>query len=389
MRILVVEFSPSGGLFQFSFQLADHLARQGHRVELLTGPRPELTSATPGFTVRSGLPTWHSGAPGVDRPLWHRVRRVFRGARHVLALAILAGHILRRRPDVVLWQPLRFPVDSWCMILVSKVSTSVMGTVLHEPRPLREQPGGEGLYRSGPILDRSFHAAMRRMDVTFVLSEQVRDYVQETWRPRGVVEVIPHGDERVLLPEGPVPPADRTPPAVLFFGTWTPHKGIDVLLEAFALVRRKVPGATLTLAGAVANVEVAPLRDRAREIGNVELRPGYVPVPQVAELLSSHRVVAVPYLRANQSGVVHLAQTFGRPTVATRVGDLPDVVLHEETGLLVEPGSAEQLGEALVRLLEDPVEAARMGAAAADNLKTTASWEGISSLVSRTLTGLG
>jgi glycosyltransferase involved in cell wall biosynthesis len=388
MRILVVEFSPSGGLFQFSFQLGEHLAREGHDVELLTGPRPELSSTTPGFAVRSGLPTWHAGAPGVEQAWWHRVRRVVRGARHVLALVLVAVRVLRGRPDVVFWHPLRFSIDSWCMMLVATVSRSVMATVLHEPRPLVEQPGGEQLYRSGHVLDRSVRAAMSRMDVTFVLSDQVRDYIMEAWNPRGVVQVIPHGDEGALLPEAPVPPADRTPPAVLFFGTWTAHKGIDVLLDAFERVRQAVPEARLTLAGAVANVEVAPLRDRARAIGNVDLRPGYVPVPEVAELLSSHRVVAVPYLRANQSGVVHLAQTFGRPTVATRVGDLPDVVLDDQTGLLVDPGSADQLGEALVRLLEDPAEAARMGNAAADRLQATASWDAIAALVSRTLDGL-
>jgi glycosyltransferase involved in cell wall biosynthesis len=135
-------------------------------------------------------------------------------------------------------------------------------------------------------------------------------------------------------------------------------------------------------------VEFEPLRARARAIGNVDLRPGYVPVPEVAGLLSSHRVVAVPYLRANQSGVVHLAQTFARPTVATRVGDLPDVVLDDKTGLLVDPGSAEQLGEALVRLLEHPEEAARMGNAASLQLETTASWNQIATLVSQTLSGL-
>ena len=116
MKIAFVELSPSGGLFQFTFQLADRLAVRGHDVELLTGPRPELQSRTRGFEVRSLLPTWHNGSAGVDSLLWHRVRRVTGRSRHVAALAVLVAHVLRRRPDVVFWHPLRFPIDAWCVV---------------------------------------------------------------------------------------------------------------------------------------------------------------------------------------------------------------------------------------------------------------------------------
>ena len=55
--IVLVEMSPSGGLFQFAFELGSALAARGERVELWTGPRPELRSTQPAFVVRSVLPT--------------------------------------------------------------------------------------------------------------------------------------------------------------------------------------------------------------------------------------------------------------------------------------------------------------------------------------------
>ena len=51
-RIALIEFSPSGGLFQFSVQLGEALARAGAEVEVITGPKPELSSREPGCRVR-------------------------------------------------------------------------------------------------------------------------------------------------------------------------------------------------------------------------------------------------------------------------------------------------------------------------------------------------
>ncbi len=55
---------------------------------------------------------------------------------------------------------------------------------------------------------------------------------------------------------------------------------------------------------------------------------------------------------------------FGIPSVSTRVGGIPEVTLHEETGLLVPPGDIEGLVAALAALITDPARRARLGAAA-------------------------
>lgn len=388
MRITMIELSPSGGLFQFTFQLGNQLARAGHDVELVTGPDPELTSSTPGFRVRSLLPTWHAGSSRVDSVLLHRVRRPVRAVRHVLALVVVLAHLLRTRPDVVFWHELRFPMDCWLVRLVGRLTSIKMTTIVHEPKPLAEQHGAQSHYRESTVLDRALEGAMRAMSGVFVLSDKVREYVAATYPPQGPITVIPHGDEAVFLPEGDIPGAESTPPHVLFFGTWLSHKGIDELLAAFEQVRREVPEARLTMAGAVGNTDYRSIADRADKIGGVDLKPGYVPVPETAALMGRHRVVAVPYLRANQSGVVHLAHTFSRPCVATRVGDIPDVVTDGGTGLLVDPGDVDALATGLTRLLLDPEEAGRLGASAARAVETGGSWPEIATTVEATLEDL-
>jgi glycosyltransferase involved in cell wall biosynthesis len=58
----------------------------------------------------------------------------------------------------------------------------------------------------------------------------------------------------------------------------------------------------------------------------------------------------------------------GLPVVATAVNSVPNVVIAGETGLLVPPGSPELLGQAIGYLIDNPAEAARLGAAGRDKL---------------------
>jgi glycosyltransferase involved in cell wall biosynthesis len=239
--------------------------------------------------------------------------------------------------------------------------------------------------KRGLLLDRALPAAWRCLDVVFVLGERARERVLETWRPRGPVVVIPHGDERALRAGRPVPPVSDAPPTVLFFGTWSPYKGVDVLLDCWPEVLRHVPAARLVLAGSPADGDLNALLGRAAALERVDARPGYVPTDQVAQLFAAARVVVVPYLRASQSGVVHLAYTFERPVVASAVGDIPAVVRDGETGVLVPPGEPTALAHGLVRLLTDGELAERCARAGAEYLAAHSSWERVAIDVNRGL----
>jgi glycosyltransferase involved in cell wall biosynthesis len=361
---VLVELSPSGGLFQFAFELGSALAARGDRVELWTGPRPELDSSEPGFTVRSVLPTWHPGDAEVRSRLFRLARRVLRAAQLVFAWQVLSVRLLAARPRAVLWSNWRFSFEPMFVVgLSTMLRSSTFGLIAHEPLP-RSDAKDTSTPKAGEILTRAFRAAWQRLDVAFVLGPRTRELALTYWQPRCPVYVIPHGAEPGVRGGRSVRPVATTGPVVLFFGVWSKYKGIEVLLDAFARVRAELPESRMVLAGAAgADINVETVLERAAQIGNVDARPGYVAIEDVAPLFDSARVVATPYIRATQSGVAHLAYTFGRPVVASAVGDLPDVIQDDVTGLLVEPEDVEGLAVAIVKLLRDPALAARLGAA--------------------------
>jgi glycosyltransferase involved in cell wall biosynthesis len=88
-------------------------------------------------------------------------------------------------------------------------------------------------------------------------------------------------------------------------------------------------------------------------------------------------VVALPYVRIYQSGVLHLAYTFGRPVVATRVGGLTEDIKDGKSGVLVPPGDENALATALEEMLADPERLAAMGEHARMLAETVYSWDAI------------
>jgi glycosyltransferase involved in cell wall biosynthesis len=154
-----------------------------------------------------------------------------------------------------------------------------------------------------------------------------------------------------------------TQPRLLCLGRLIPEKGFDLAISAFAAVMERFPGARLTIAGD--GPARASLEQHAGKTGvasSVEFL-GWVPPEKVVNVLNSATAVLMPSHREGLPSVALEAALAGRPIVATRVGGLPEVVVHEETGLLVEDGDAQALARATIRLLGDPSAAASFGAA--------------------------
>ena len=145
---------------------------------------------------------------------------------------------------------------------------------------------------------------------------------------------------------------------LLFFGFVRPYKGLDVLVEALALVRNDLDW-RLTVAGEFWQGS-ADVRARVASLGlddRVEIVEGYLSDAEVAEYFGRAHALALPYRSATGSGVVAVAYNYGKPVIVTRVGGLPDVVVEGETGWIVEPDDPEALARAIEGLAQADIDA--------------------------------
>ncbi len=172
---------------------------------------------------------------------------------------------------------------------------------------------------------------------------------------------------------------------ILFVGRLTPHKGIDRLLRALP------EGARLTIAGTGGH------DPSGRERGYVDLLHAlardkdvnFVDAPGDDELVAlyrSARVFVLPSVTRTCYGrdvaISELlglaaieAMSSGTPVICSRVGGLPEVVAHGETGYLVEPGDTDELRDRIRELLSDPQRAAKMGSAAREVVVQRFTWD--------------
>lgn len=144
---------------------------------------------------------------------------------------------------------------------------------------------------------------------------------------------------------------EPVPGSILMFGRMEAYKGLDTLIAALEILSAHGVGPVVTIAGR--GPEIARLRPRLDALANVRVLDGFVPFDRLAELFQDAEIVVVPYKGATQSGVAAAGFANHRIVVASDVGRLPDVVTHENNGLLVPPDDPVALAAALRRLQED------------------------------------
>ncbi|MGH2928713.1 MAG: glycosyltransferase family 4 protein, partial [Solirubrobacteraceae bacterium] len=193
--------------------------------------------------------------------------------------------------------------------------------------------------------------------------------------------------EGMLAPAAlPSAPEER----ILFFGDWRRSKGLPELMRAFDRLHERRPAARLTIAGTpYRDADPEAVRAWARGHGDaVTVIDRYVPIEDLPRLFGDARVVATPYVAGSQSGVLHLAMSFGRAVVCSDVGELGATVSDGETGRVVPAGDVEALVGALEAVIGDPAEAERLGRAARAWMLAEAGWDRVAARVEQELQAL-
>jgi len=146
---------------------------------------------------------------------------------------------------------------------------------------------------------------------------------------------------------------------VLFFGLIRDYKGLDMLLEAWAMLRRSgrlERDRRLVVAGEFYTDREPYIRqmERLGIGGEVVLRDSFVPDSEVGYFFSAADAVVLPYRTATQSGVTQIAYRFDVPMVVTDVGGLPEIVPDGRAGIVCRP-DPESIADAVARICDAEV----------------------------------
>jgi phosphatidylinositol alpha-1,6-mannosyltransferase len=141
------------------------------------------------------------------------------------------------------------------------------------------------------------------------------------------------------------------------------YKGHDELLESWPAVVSRVPAAQLVVVG-LGN-DVSRLRDKARAlgVGHCVVFCGFLPSPMLMALMGRVAAFAMPSAREG-FGLVYLeAMRAGRPCIGSTSDAAGDIIVHGETGFLVDRTDGSALSGAIIRLLTDDALRVAMGEA--------------------------
>ncbi len=271
----------------------------------------------------------------------------------------IARELRSFRPDAVLAQGAHEAALAIFGRKLARVPTRVIADIHGDPAAPARLYGSPARKALAPLADVLARRGLRRSDGVRTISA----YTSGLVRQAGVeptAEFAAFMDLEPFVERGPVPFPVR--PVALFVGVLERYKAVDVLAGAWRLAAPRVPEASLRIVGR------GPLGDVVEElVAELPDRTSWderLATPEVARALDEATVLVLPSRSEGLGRVVVEAFCRGRGIVGSRVGGIPDLVEDGGTGILVPPGDASALADALVRALSDRALAERLGAAA-------------------------
>ena len=331
-------------------KMAPALRARGHQVMIITGShRPGL----PEREVRNGTPI-------------HRFPlRQALASKDISSIAPILEQLARLnsqfRPDVVHLHDLGSTRFFW--VRSSRAKPVRLALTVHGHMEAPTEGIYAGMAESIRLIDRVTAVSASALARLLELVPEVKDRAS----------VIHNGCE--LPPIEPLPlPFD--PPRILCLSRMSVEKRLDLVLSAFAKLRTRFPSVQLTMVG-----DGDMRDDLQQQAHNLALDgavhfPGMVPTESIWDLLNQATMVVLSSRTEGLPLVVLEASLMERPVVASRVGGLPEAVVHRKTGLLFSPLDPQPLTQAMSELLSAPDETQAMGKAARRHVLNNFSWQG-------------
>jgi glycosyltransferase involved in cell wall biosynthesis len=285
----------------------------------------------------------------------------FRSLRAVAQQARLARHIVQRRIEIV--HTYSFYGNVFAIPPARLAGTPVVIASIRDRGPYLT-----------PLQTKVQQYVCRLATRVLVNADAVKDWLLDQGYDPARIVVIRNGVDLCRFNTPVDPDAIRRElglapgvPLVTVVSRLNHLKGLEHFLEAAAMLADRFPTVHFLVVGEAGEPDVAystvltRLAERFGIGGRVRFTGLRSDVPAV---LASSTVSVMPSLDEALSNVVLESMAAGVATVATRVGGTPEAIVDGVTGLLVPPGDATAMAEAIARLLDDPGLAAALGCAA-------------------------
>jgi glycosyltransferase involved in cell wall biosynthesis len=375
---------PAGqaGMALYSYKLANALADQGLQVTLFVDDQYELDHLPAKFNKIKALSSKNVSIRS-NRHLITRVASI--AGAHFYNWHKFYCYVRRDRPEIVHIQSLFYPFDSHMLSYLKRINSRLVLTV-HDVIPHKFYTR-RFAWLELRILQHMYNSPDKLIVHTETNKEQLlTDFSVDEHK----VVIIPHGEyslagisqeisEKLARSSLHLNDNDKV---ILYFGYIRKTKGIDILLKAFDRVAERFSDIVLVISGSV--IQGESFSEHRETINKLKCRSRikcflkYVEHQDVPIFFTPADIVVLPYVQFHsQSGVLHLAQGFGKPVIATDVGGLPEVVDEGKTGVVVGAGDVEGLARAMTHLLENDGLRREMGQRAREMAMKRFSWEAI------------
>jgi len=325
-----------GGLASFDELFCEALNKEGHQCEIISYSLQYPNFLFPGSTqyhVNGTAPkniTIHTLINSVNPLSWFKT----------------ASFIKKQKPDFIIfrfWIPFMGPALGTIARLVKKQNIKVLtitdNVIPHEKRLGDKQLASYFIKGCDAFVTMS-KAVMIDLE-KFTNTSHKKYLLHPLYTAFG--EKIPKQEARLKLH---LKQDDRV---ILFFGLIRKYKGLDLLIEAFSLLKANSHN-KLLIAGEFYE-DKQPYLDLISKYKleeQIMLLNQFIPNDDVKYYFSAADIVALPYRSATQSGVTQVSFHFEVPTLVTNVGGLGEIIPHNVAGYVVEPNP-----QAIATSLED------------------------------------
>lgn len=316
-----------------------------------------------------------------------RLERDLRLLRYNEALVARGTKILRReRPDV-LYE--RYALFGWGGVELAR--RHGIPLLLEVNTNLRLEQDGYELFVLTGAAEQLEREIFRSASAVIAVSQWLADWILGLGVEGERVHVIPNAVSDLLFRRRASGSGVRRrygldgKRVVGFVGSFQPWHDLRGLIAAFSELAGSDPDLRLLLVGDGPDRQALEREVHEVGLGGSSVFTGNVPHDDVPSVLAAMDVAAVPYRSRGDFYFSPLklfeCMAAGRPTLAASIGQIAEIVDHEQTGLLYEPGSRVGLAEGMRRLLYDEELARTVGTAARRRILARHTWSRVADMI--------